>query len=136
MPSIFNNRLIENKLKTKQIEFLNMALEAYRQAYNSMSNNKGDSTNSTDLPVNGRSPAAGEESSSSAEQKNNNQLARTSSKSESSNNNNKNGNSPDYEENDEEWLNHYMFGKIKEKLDFDIMDCLEHYKIVGHLFCL
>lgn len=31
----------------------------------------------------------------------------------------------------EEWLHHYMFGKIKEKLGFPLLECLEHYRKVG-----
>ena len=35
------------------------------------------------------------------------------------------------QENAEEWLRHYMIGKIKEKLTpLDLMACLNHYRIV------
>lgn len=39
----------------------------------------------------------------------------------------------DEDQNEEEWLYHYMFGKIKEKLGYNLMECLQDYKISSNL---
>lgn len=103
MPSYFENESINETLKTKQHEFLKLALDAYQKAQSAMTSSTVKTAPST------------EDTSSSSGDKD-----RT-----------KSSAAHEYEENGEEWLNHYMFGKIKEKLNYGIMDCLEHYIIVS-----
>lgn len=132
VPDHFSSESIERKLSEKKIEFLKMSLAVYLKSSESLV-----ATTSEQTRVRGgvdetsHTVDAGE-SSSSIDNKNEN--SESGSRQPASNRGTTTQTaSSNSEEWGEEWLHHYMFGKIKEKLNYPLLECLEHYKKVQSL---
>lgn len=127
----FSSDAIEPKLKEKRVEFLQLSLEAYKKANASTISSRSanhDNENTSDVSNTKTVIIPDSESTSSCGgEKINDQEKNQSSKAVKSTSSGNNNNEEDW---GEEWLHHYMFGKIKEKLNFELLECLGHYKKV------
>jgi hypothetical protein len=119
----FNDLNICKVLEEKRIVFLNFALDAYTNA--NTCNNYADEEEQTitDTANTKKENEQTEESNSLSVEQQSQQVSavttQKSSKSQQVNNDSDSG---------EEWLHHYMLGKIKEKLNqSSIMESLNHY---------
>jgi hypothetical protein len=124
----FQDPSISQIIEKKRFKFLNIAIEIYNKA-NKATNRENDlikictvNKSKENEHSNHQEESSSIELSEMSNLDHNKQLLRQS----SSNNNNNLVNSED--EITEEWLHHYMFGKIKEKLNKSLMECLDHYR--------
>lgn len=136
IPTHFSSAAIEPRLREKCIELLQMSLEIYKRANESTSSSSSTSVTRTR-----------EESKIIVSEESTTRASHTTADGDSMSSSNLN---PADGENvnrraavdkakqdsdaavewGEDWLHHYMFGKIKEKLSYPLMECLEHYKKV------
>ncbi len=141
----FESDLIEESLSRKKIEFLRLSLDVYKKAskpinkpvVNETEKPKQSDTEAETTQADEDKVVNVEDDSVSSFDKSNSNKAPTSAatrlaaKTNSTKSDSKNpqATSGEDENNEEEWLYHYMFGKIKEKLGYDLIECLEHYKL-------
>jgi hypothetical protein len=120
---IFEDDSMASALTVKKIEYLKLALDTYKRVLEMMNGKSNeDSLEKTDnIEANNQES----NSVSSVEKSNQNEATEKSTKS-----NNKNDHHHNSHDNSEEWLIQYMLGKIKEKLVYGLLECLEHYKAV------
>lgn len=137
IPEHFSSALIEPKLREKQVEFLKLSLKVYQKASESsllVANEKreevrNDDTATITIDADSSCSVGGEKSSSQHQNEmgenggsrsTRNQAIKTQASVSTADKND--------EVWGEDWLNHYMLGKIKEKLNYPLIECLGHYK--------
>jgi hypothetical protein len=111
----FNHKSIRTNLENKRLHFLQLALDAYILANigNNLINDNKEESNQEECVADNQASTEG--SSMSSSEKNSSTGKRTVSNEQE-------------DDHAEQWLHHYMLGKIKEKLKpFEIMEPLNHY---------
>ena len=121
----FENETNREILSIKKVQFLEMSLEIYKKASDAFFKHSSDDDNDEkdDKPKSVEAQAEDDSFSSSNIDQAKPKSSKSSTKAEASKTQ-----ASFHDENNEEWLYQYMFGKIKEKLNYDLMECLEHYK--------
>ncbi len=117
-----NTSLINSKIKAKvESELKTTAIEQIEENIN---NNKNNDTTciSSAIIASISSNSTSSSSYSSNENRNNQQKKNEEEKEEDI----------DEEASKEQWLFHYMFGKIKEKFHANVIECIQHYFTVNH----
>jgi hypothetical protein len=143
--SHFESDLIEESLARKKVEFLKLSLEIYKKASrpsSSAASNGSSSHVATRMdqqrPSSADLPASINDESASMSYADKNtgdgshsrpsaiilDVGKHLGSGEDSGSGSSGGNN-----NEEEWLYQYMFGKIKEKLGYDLIECLNHYRL-------
>ena len=120
----FSDESIQSTLESKKTYFLSLALDTYKKAIEKSTDEvAGDASDplpeeSSSSSSSNTEPPLNQQQQTAVAQKSKKTEVKSQSQADATNNNNS-----------EEWLNHYMFGKIKEKLSgSSLMECLEHYK--------
>lgn len=125
LPNYFSSSAIEPKLREKQTELLNMSLIVYKTVNELSSPSKGQPSNPKAEEI--VSQMGDQDSSLSVGDKSNLNTSEGERSRSAVVKNQTDSGDGDW---GEEWLHHYMLGKIKEKLSNPLLECLEHYKTV------